>query len=119
MRDQLTLSFEPVGWQQWDSLREYMADSVIPDHCRDHGVLKKYVAADLEMSPSDLSRKLCPTDGDVRRFSTDDLERWLAKTGNLKPLLYLFERYGGLTNDRIAELERELERMKAERSRVL
>lgn len=114
MPQQLTMSFEPIGHEQWENLRDYMDDRVIPDFCRENNVLKKYVAADLEMSPSDLRRKLVSGDDDPRNFSTDDLERWLEKTQNLKPLLFLFERYGNLSQQRIRELEKELE---AERSK--
>lgn len=110
MPEQLSISFEAVDHQQWESVREYIDDELIPEFCRENRKLKKYVAADMGMSPSDLKRKLSPSEGDVsRNFSTDDLETWLEKF-NSKPLFYLFEKYvvGGDDEDDIAELERKL-----------
>ncbi|MEM1189911.1 MAG: hypothetical protein AAGI72_15370 [Pseudomonadota bacterium] len=112
MADQLTLSFEPVGHEQWGNVREYLDDHAIPEYCRRNDVQKKHLAADLELSPSDLRRKLVPSAGDQRNFSTDDLERWLAFTRDLGPLYYLFEKYGGSADERVAQLQAEIDRIR-------
>lgn len=103
MANQLTMNFEPVFHAQWETCREYIDDKVIPDYLQERGLLKKYLAADLELSPSELRRKLCPAPGDTRNFTLDDLEKWLAVTKNMKPLFYLIEKY---SNDHEDELKR-------------
>lgn len=109
MPTQITLNFEPVAHQQWETCREYLDDKVIPEYLAENGGMqKKYLAADLEMSPSELRRKLCPGVGDKRNFSLDDLEKWLEKTRNLKPLYYLFEKYGTDNSDEIAWMKKRL-----------
>lgn len=112
MPEQQQLNFDRVGHQQWECLREYLDDRVIPDYLTERGQQKKYLAADLGLSPSSLRRKLVPTDGDTSRFTVDDLERWLDVTGDLKPIFYLLEKYSGGEQDeldrlraRVAELE--------------
>ncbi len=74
---QYTLSFEPTLPERFSSLRAFIAH-------RSAVVSKpaKAVAADMDLSPSTLSRKLNPTEGDTQRFNVDDLEAWLASTGD-------------------------------------
>jgi len=105
MPTQLTMNFEPVFHKQWESCREYMNDKVIPDYLNERGLQKKYLAADLGMSPSELSRKLSPGQGDKRNLSVDDLEKWLGVTKNLRPLFYLFEKYSADHEDELAQLK--------------
>lgn len=105
MATQLTMNFEPVFHTQWESCREYMNDKVIPDYLNERGLQKKYLAADLGMSPSELSRKLCPALGDKRNFSLDDLEKWLTVSKDLRPLFYLFEKYSVDHEDELARLK--------------
>ena len=38
-------------------------------------------AADMDMAPSTLTRKLNPSDGDTQRLNLDDFEAWLVSTG--------------------------------------
>jgi len=73
---QLTLNFEPSLPERFSSLRAYIAhrSSVTSKHL-------KVQAADMDLSPSTLSRKLNPTDGDTQRMNCDDLEAWLESTG--------------------------------------
>ncbi len=105
MPTQLTMNFEPVFHKQWESCREYMDDKLIPDYLNERGLQKKYLAADLEMSPSELRRKLCPGVGDKRNFTLDDLEKWLGVTKDLRPLFYLFEKYSADHEDELARLK--------------
>lgn len=54
----------------------------------------KVVAADMDMSPSTLSRKLNPSDGDTQRFNLDDLEAYLESTGDAPAVIeYLIAKY--------------------------
>lgn len=75
--NQLTLNLDPALPERFGSLREYVAH-------RAHVVAKqqKVQAADMDLSPSVLSRKLNPAEGDTQRLSVDDLEAWLASTGD-------------------------------------
>lgn len=110
MPEQIHLNFQPVGCEQWGNVREFIDEEAIPNYCRLHGKQRKYLATDLDLSPSRLKRKLVPADGDTSRFTTDDLELWLEKH-DLTPLYYLIEKYAVETN-RIEELEAELARLK-------
>ena len=53
----------------------------------------KAIAADMDMSSSDLGRKLAPAEGDPRRLSVDDLVRLIESTGDLSPIYWLIERF--------------------------
>lgn len=85
---QLTLSFEPSMPERWGSLREFVAYRV---HA--NAAPAKTIAADMDLSPSVLSRKLSPSDGDTHRLNVDDLERYLAVTGDTAPIEYLVAKY--------------------------
>lgn len=76
-RTQLTLDFEPLLPERFPTLRSYIAHRAM--------VVSKSLkvqAADMDLSPSMLSRKLNPTEGDTQRFNVDDLEDWIASTGD-------------------------------------
>lgn len=53
----------------------------------------KTIAADMDISQSDLSRKLAGNPDDPRRFSVEDLENYIEKTGDVTPIYYLVEKY--------------------------
>lgn len=53
----------------------------------------KTVAADMDMSQSELSRKLSGNPDDSRRFTLDDLESFIRATGDVTPIYYLIEKY--------------------------
>lgn len=53
----------------------------------------KTVAADMDMSQSELSRKLSGNPDDSRRFTVEDLEKFIQATGDLTPIYYLVEKY--------------------------
>lgn len=74
---QYTLDFEPGLAERFPTLRSYVAhrSAVVPKPM-------KSVAADMDMAPSTLSRKLNPGEGDTQRFNLDDLEAWLTSTGD-------------------------------------
>lgn len=54
---------------------------------------QKAIAANMDLSPSELSRKLSHNPDDPRRFTLDDLERFIAATGDVTPIYYLIEKY--------------------------
>lgn len=86
---QLTLNFEPSLPERFSSLRAYIAHRT--------PLLNKpakVIAADMDMSPSTLSRKLNPADGDTQRFNLDDLEAYLDSTGEAPAVIeYLAAKY--------------------------
>lgn len=117
MPTQMTLNFEPVHHKQWESCREYLDDRVIPDYLHERGLLKKYLAADLGLSPSELRRKLCPAPGDTRNFTLDDLENWLAITRDMRPIFYLLEKYSADHEDEIGRLKARLAELEGDKPR--
>jgi len=91
---QLTLNFDPALHERFPTLRSFIA------YRAQAGVSKpmKVQAADLDMAPSTLSRKLNPHEGDTQRFNLDDLEAWLTSTGDAAAVVeYLASKY--LDND--------------------
>jgi len=104
--DQITLNFEKGLTESYLTCREYVQSLVYKQ-----GKPQKAIAADMDYSPSDLTRKLAQSPNDSRRFTLDDLEKFIEVTGDTGPVIYLVEKY--LTErDRIAELEAELAKLK-------
>lgn len=95
---QLTLSFEPALADRHLTLRDCMVQQV---YQRGHG----RVANLLDMAPSKLTEKLAGVDsaGKPRGFTLDELERYLDKTGDKTPVLYLVAKY--LRDPRAAQVE--------------
>lgn len=85
---QLTLNFEPSLPERFRTLREYIAYRV-----QVQAKSAKMIAADMDMSSSTLSRKLSPGDGDTQRFNLDDLENYMAHTGDVGAIEYLAAKY--------------------------
>jgi len=115
-KDQLTLNFEAGLAERYASLRDCVATGVYQ-----RGL--KRVAIDLDQAPSNLSVQL--SEDASRNFSVDSLERYIEKTGDTTPVLYLVERFlaADARNDtakkvqamraKMAEMMRELEGMGA------
>ena len=106
--EQLTINYEAGLVDSYQSCREYVASRV-----HQQGVAQKQIAADMDYSPSDLTRKLAQSPNDSRRFTLDDLELFIEVTGDISPVIYLAEKFLSGT-DRIAALEAELARLKGE-----
>ena len=85
---QLTLSLEPGLADRHDCLLDCIRQVVYSNRKP-----IKTIAADMDMSSSDLSRKLSSNPDDTRRFSVEDLERLVVATGDVTPILYLAEKY--------------------------
>jgi hypothetical protein len=81
-RNQLTLDFNTSLPERFTTLRAYIAHraNVTPK------VLKAQ-AADMDISPSMLTRKLNPGEGDTQRFNLDDLEAWIGSTGEAASII--------------------------------
>lgn len=110
---QLTLNFTAGLASSYASCREFVASRV-------HQLNKpqKAVAADMDYSPSDLSRKLAQNPDDSRRFTLDDLELYIDVTGDTQPVLYLVEKYlanasADALREQIVALEAKLSAAKA------
>lgn len=87
--NQLTLNLEPSTAERFPTLRAFIAhrSAITAKHL-------KVQAADLDMAPSTLSRKLNPADGDTQRFNVDDLEAWIASTGEASAVIeYLASKF--------------------------
>lgn len=104
---QLTLNFDAGLIESYASCREFIAARV-----HQLGRAQKSIAADMDYSPSDLSRKLAQSPDDSRRFTLDDLEKYLAVTADKKPLFYLIEKY--LTTSDEDELKKEIAALQAQ-----
>ncbi|MDR0771472.1 MAG: hypothetical protein LBE75_09840 [Burkholderiales bacterium] len=85
---QLTLDFTPGLTLRHRSLRECVSASVYGCH---RGLSS--VAADLDMSPSELTKRLNPDGSEPRPLRVDDLEAILTATGDFTPIFWLAEKY--------------------------
>ena len=83
-KEQLTLNFEPGLAERYGSLRECVATGVYQ-----RGL--KRIAIDLDSAPSNLSVQL--SEDASRHFSVDSLEKYIEKTGDTTPVMYLVERF--------------------------
>lgn len=112
---QLTMNFEPALPDRFPTLREYVAfrSSVVSKHL-------KVQAADMDMAPSTLSRKLNPSEGDTQRFNLDDLEHWLKSTGDASAVIeYLAAKYLDSEAERKARAVHKAEQLLSELAKVL
>lgn len=105
---QVTLDFTPGLSGGYASCRGFVASRV-----RELGRPQKAIAADLDMAPSQLTRKLAQAPGDSARFTLDDLEAYMERTGDTDPILYLADKYLRRADPadlrrRIADLEGQL-----------
>lgn len=113
---QLTLNFEPSLAERFGSLREYVAFRV-----QEQRLHAATLAAKMDLSPSVLSRKLNQPDGDSNRLTCDDLERYVAATGDLMPIVeYLAAKFQpGGDEQRRARVLSSAEKLFAELAAVL
>lgn len=105
--NQLTLNFEPALPERYPTLRQFVA-------FRSTQVAKtpKTQAAEMDLAPSTLSRKLNPAEGDTQRFNCDDLEAWIAATGDAPAVIeYLCAKFMDNDAARQTRLLRKVETM--------
>jgi len=104
--EQITINYEAGLVDAYPTVREFLANRV-----HHQGKAQKSVAADMDLSPSHLSRKCAQSPDDSMRMTLDDFERFIDTQGDVSPVLYLVEKYLS-SHDRIAALEAELARLK-------
>lgn len=85
---QMTLNFEPGLAERHKSLLECIRERAYSSRNP-----LKTIAADMDLSESDLSRRLRNDPNDKRSFSVGDLERFIAATGDVQPIYYLIEKF--------------------------
>lgn len=85
---QLTLDFEPSLVERHKTVLECVKQCAYT-----HRNPLKTIAADMDLSESDLSRKLTQSPNDSRRFTLDDLETFIQATGDTTPIVYLAAKY--------------------------
>lgn len=85
---QMTLDFTPGLIERFEHLLD-----VIKAGAYTHRNPLKTIAADMDMAQSTLSRKLNNDPNDPRKFSVDDLERYIEATNDLTPVYWLVEKY--------------------------
>lgn len=104
---QLTLSFEPSVVDRFPTLRAFVAHRASVT-----AKSMKTQAGDMDMAPSTLTRKLNPADGDTQRLNCDDLEAWLASTGEAAAVIeYLAAKFLDTPEARRARVLTKLEGM--------
>lgn len=85
---QIALELQPGLLQRYSTLRECVHHSVQNDP---RG--PKSVAADCDLSISELSRRLNPSEGDPRSCDVNLMVQVMDSTGDLMPLHWLMARY--------------------------
>ncbi len=85
---QMSIDFEPGLAERHQSALDCVRECAYT-----HKHPLKTLAADMDMSQSELSRKLGHNPDDPRRFTLDDLERFIDATGDVTPVYYLVEKY--------------------------
>lgn len=85
---QLTLDFTPGLSERHRSLK-----ACVRERCYANSNPLKTIAADMDLSESELSRKLGDNPEDKRNLSCDDFEAYLKSSGDVTPVYYLVEKY--------------------------
>jgi len=112
MSKQLSINFNPDKYSQFNSMRAFIDEEMIPELCRDPSVQRQLIAAKLDLSPSHMKNKLVASDG--AKFNTDEMEDLIRKYG-CEPIKYLISKYmynniedeKAALKARLAELEAE------------
>ena len=97
-KTQLTLDLEPGMVDRYSTAMDCLRASVYASNKP-----LKTIAADMDLSASTLSRKLSQDPDDPRRFSLDDLERYVAATGDTTVIEYLAAKHLASDEDRRAQ----------------
>lgn len=102
----LTLELEPGLLQRFPTLRDCVHWTVLNDP---RGV--KAVAADCDMSVSELTRRLAPTDGDPRSCDVNLMVKVMRSTKDHTPIFYLMAEFLADDETKQREAVNELSRM--------
>lgn len=104
---QMTFNFEPGISTKFPTLRRYIDERIARG-----AKVREYVAADMHLSPSCLTRKLHQNPNDKRTFGTDDMCNYMESQNDYTPILWLIDKYGqhlrSLQND---EIKRQIEQL--------
>jgi hypothetical protein len=100
---QLSLNFEPGLAERWSTVKACVRERVYANQKP-----LKAIAADMNLSPSELSRKLSENPDDTRDLSVDDLERFITATQDHTPIYYLIEKFAISTQTKQAYAAAEL-----------
>jgi hypothetical protein len=100
---QLSLTLETSLIQLFPTFRDVVVASV-------HGCGRqlKAIAADLDMSPSELSRKLADNPKDLVHFPYEKLPALIEATGDKRPVLWLVEKF---LDDPVAKRQSAVDRL--------
>lgn len=85
---QLSLDFMPGLTERYETVLECVRAGAYSN-----AKPLKSIAMDMDISQSDLSRKLSNNPDDPRRFTVGDLEAYVHATGDTTPILYLAQKY--------------------------
>jgi len=106
--EQITIRFDAGLVESYPTLKELVAARV-----HQQGKPQKAIAADLDLSPSDLSRKISGGENDSHRnFDINLLVRFIETTGDKTPIDWLVERFYR-DHDEVAELKAKLAALEA------
>lgn len=106
MPAQLTLNFEPGLAERHKSLKACIRERIYANNRP-----LKAIAADMDTSPSELTRKLGENPNDPRNLSCDDLEAYLQASNDHTPIYYLIEKYAVSTEAKQAYAAAELSKL--------
>lgn len=110
--EQITLNFQAGMSATHEWCREFLRDR-IPLICLQRGIRQKTIAGDMDLAPSMLTRKLAQSPNDSAHFWLDDLERYIAVTGDTEPVLYLVEKYLAGRDTELLQLKRRIAELEA------
>lgn len=100
---QLSLDFEAGITERYRTLLEACAYTA-----HSSSTPLKAIAADLDCSPSDLSRKLSGNPDDKRNLSVNDLVKLIESTNDMTPIYWLIEKFGLDDDQRAGRAAKEL-----------
>lgn len=103
MTQQLTLNFEPGLAEKHRSLKNCVRERIYGS-----GKALKIIGADMDLSETELTRKLADNPNDTRNLNCDDLEAYLDASHDLTPIYYLIEKYAVSTEAKSAYAAAEL-----------
>lgn len=102
----LTLELEPGLRQRFPTLRDCVHWTVLNDP---RGI--KAVAADCDLTVSELSRRLAPTEGDPRSFDVNLMVKVMRSTGDYTPIYWQMAEFLADDDTKHREAVSELRRM--------
>lgn len=103
---QLTLNFEPGLAERHRTLKACVRERIYGQ-----GQPLKIIAADMDLSETELTRKLSDNPNDTRNLNCDDLEAYIARTNDVTPIYYLIEKFAVSTEAKQAFAAAELAKM--------